>query len=152
MRAAVTTSVLASSVLILILGGVRAAQGPGTRPEPRNDPGEQRKILSRAMAKKLQPTHELITSLALEDFARLADNARTLKQIGEDTLSKASPNLTYIKYASEFVSLCEELARRAKDQDLNGATVSYVRLTINCVECHKHVRDNRIFDPKATAR
>jgi hypothetical protein len=151
MRAA-TTGVLASSALILILGGVRAAQGPGTRPEPRNDPAEQHKILARAMAKKLQPTHELITSLALEDFDRLADNARTLKQIGEDTLSKVSPNVTYIKYAAEFVSLAEELARRAKAQDLNGATVSYVRLTINCVECHKHVRDNRIFDPKLQGR
>jgi hypothetical protein len=27
-------------------------------------------------------------------------------------------------------------------------TLSYVRLTINCVECHKFARDNHIFDPK----
>ena len=71
-----------------------------------------------------------------------------MKQIGQDTLWKISPNLTYVKYSAEFASVADELARRAKENDLNGVTLSYVRLTINCVECHNFARDNRIFDTK----
>jgi hypothetical protein len=140
-----TTGALACAVLTLALAGARAARGPGARTGPREDPATQREVLGRAMAKKLRHTQELIAALAVEDFTRLADNAQSLKVIGEQTLSKVSPNLTYVKYSAEFTALAEELARRAKAADLNGATLSYVRLTINCVECHKFTRDQRVL-------
>ena len=89
--------------------------------------------------------------MAVEDFVQLADNARALKEIGRDTLWKISPNLKYVKYGAEFTELAEELSIRP-EKDLNGATLSYVRLTLNCVECHKHVRNNRILDPKLHGR
>ena len=57
-----------------------------------------------------------------------------------------------MKYATEFVSIVDELDRRAKEEDLNGATVSYIRLTMNCVECHKFTRDNRILDQRKNAK
>jgi hypothetical protein len=145
MRRTLTKAVLACAALTLALTGARAAQGPEARPSPREDPGGQREVLNRAMAKKLKHTQELIAALAVEDFTRLADNARSLKAIGEQTLAKVSPNLTYVKYSAEFTSLADELARRAKESDLNGATLSYVRLTINCVECHKFTRDQRVL-------
>lgn len=138
------TSASALVVLILVLGGVRAAQEPGTQPKARVDPERQRTILAKVMAKKLHHTQQLIRALALEDFAQLAIDAGELKQLGEESLTKISPNLDYIKYCGEFTSLAEELARRAKDHDLNGSTLSYVKLTINCVECHKYVRDRNI--------
>jgi hypothetical protein len=98
------------------------------------------------MKSKLQHTQFLIDGLAREDFGLILDHANELKRLGEDSLKRISPNLTYVKYAVEFVNITDELARRAKDQDLNGATLSYIRLTINCVECHKFTRDNRILD------
>ena len=144
MKAALT-SVLVSSVLISILGGIGAAQEPGPNGKPRDDPEQQRKVIDKIMAKKLYHTHQLITALAVEDFALLANDARELKLIGEATLSKVSPDLDYVRYCGEFTELADELARRAKDHDLNGATLSYVRLTLNCVECHKHVRDHHVL-------
>jgi hypothetical protein len=146
------TSVLSGAVLILAFGGVRALRGDQGEPSPRDNAGEQMKVLGPAMALKLRHTHELITALAVEDFDRLADNALTLKRIGRDTLWKVSPNLNYVKYSSEFAAIADELARCAREHDLNGATLSYVRLTINCVDCHKYVRDNRILDPKLRGR
>ena len=137
------TSLLAA--LVLVLGGVRAAQEPGAQPNARDDTEQQHKILAPVMAKKLRYAHQLMTSLATEDFARLANDARELKLIGEATLSKVSPDLDYVRYCGEFTELADELARRAKDHDLNGATLSYVRLTLNCVECHKHVRDHHVL-------
>jgi hypothetical protein len=146
MRRTLTAGALACSVLVLGLAGARAPQGLRARPGPRDDSEQQRKDLSRVMAKKLKHSQELIAALAVEDFDRLADNARSLKAIGEETLSRVSPNLAYVKYSAEFTTLADELARRAKEGNLNGATLSYVRLTINCGECHKFTRDERILD------
>jgi hypothetical protein len=135
----------AACVLALALGGVGAAQDRGARPDARDDAEQRRKILASAMAKKLRHAHQLMTSLATEDFAQMAIDAGELKRIGETALMKASPNEDYIKYATEFSSVVEELGRRAKAHDLNGATLSYMRLTMNCVECHKYVRDKSIL-------
>jgi hypothetical protein len=90
----------------------------------------------------------LITSLTIEDFAQMALDVRELKLIGETTLMKVSPNLEYVKYSTEFSSGVEDLGRRAKAQDLNGATLSSIRLTMNCVECYKYVRDKNLFGRK----
>ena len=142
MKAALT-SLLAA--LVPVLGVVRAAQEPGAQPNARDDTERQHKILAPVMAKKLRYAHQLMTSLATEDFARMAIDAGELKRIGETTLMKVSPNQEYVKYAIEFSSVVEELGRRARAHDLNGVTLSYTRLTMNCVECHKYVRDKSIF-------
>ena len=144
MRTALAT-VLVSSVLVLVLVGVRAAQEPREKANPLFEAEKRHKLLAPIMEKKLRYTHQLITSLATEDFARMAIDARELKLIGETALMKVSPNLGYVKYSAEFSSVVEELGRRAKAHDLNGATLSYIRLTMNCVECHKYVRDENIL-------
>jgi hypothetical protein len=136
--------VLASSIMILAFVGVRAAQEPPGRTGPQLEAERQHKILAPIMDKKLRYTHRLITSLAVEDFKQMALDARELKLIGETTLMKVSPDLDYVKFSTEFSSVTEELANRAKAHDLNGATLSYIRLTINCVDCHKYVRDRSI--------
>jgi hypothetical protein len=138
-------SVLAASILILVLVGVRAAQEPRDRPNPRLEAERQHNILAPIMEQKLRYTHRLITSLAIEDFKQMALDARELKLIGETTLMKVSPNLEYVKYSAEFSSVVEELGHRAKAHDLNGATLSYIRLTMNCVDCHKYVRDKNVL-------
>jgi hypothetical protein len=144
MRTALST-ILASSLLILVLVGVRAAQEPSGRPNPRFEAERQHKVLAPIMEKKLHYTHRLITSLAIEDFKQMALDARELKLIGDTALMKVSPNLEYVRFSTEFSSVLEELGRRAKAHDLNGATLSYIRLTMNCVDCHKYVRDKSIL-------
>jgi hypothetical protein len=136
---------LASSALVLVLVGVRAAQEPRERPKPLFEAERQHKLLAPIMEKKLRYTHRLITSLAIEDFKQMALDARELKLIAETSLMKVSPNLEYARFSAEFSSVVEELGHRAKDHDLNGATLSYIRLTMNCVECHKYVRDKNIL-------
>jgi hypothetical protein len=142
---ATMTCVLSSSILIVALVAVRAAQQPREEPNPLFEAQKKHKLIAPIMEKKLRYTHELITSLATEDFARMADDARELRLIGETALMKVSPNLEYTKYSAEFSSIVDELGQRAKAHDLNGATLSYIRLTMNCVECHKYVRDKNIL-------
>jgi hypothetical protein len=137
-------SVLGSSILILVLVGVRAAQQPRDQANPVAEARQQHRILEAAMDAKLRHTHRLITSLAVEDFARMAQDAAELRRIGESALLKISPDVEYVKFCTEFSTVVEELGRRAKAHDLNGATLSFIRLTMNCVECHKHVRDKNL--------
>ena len=128
--------------LVALSGGVFSARGQ----EPRKN------NLKPIMEQKLKHSQALLEGLAQEDFVLIRDRRRELRRIGEESLTRIAPNLTYVKYATEFVTIVDELDRRAKEEDLNGATVSYIRLTINCVECHKFTRDNRILDQRKNAK
>ncbi len=143
-----TKIAMAFAILVLVTGGYLVADGPKKPSDAGDDLAQQRKVLGQAMTKKLKHAQELLVALSVEDFDRLADNAKILKFICEDTLWKVSPNLKYVKYSGDFAAIADELVRRANERDLNGATLSYVRMTINCIECHKFVRDNRILQPE----
>ena len=146
MRMSVLKIALAGTGLMIGLGSLLAAQDLKTKPSQSEEVKRQIRILAPAMAQKLKHSQDLIAALAVEDFDRIADNARSLRKLDLETLWKVSPNLNYVKYSAELAVIADELARCAKDRDLNGATLAYVRMTINCVDCHKFVRDNRILD------
>lgn len=149
-------SVLTTKRSVFVLGSLVAMAAVSTTgilrsqttPQASAEIKHEKEVLSKAMARKLKSTQDLVKALAVEDFAQIDASAALLKQIGQDTLWKVSPNVTYIKYASEFSTISGQLAAAGRDKDLNAATLAYVRLTINCIDCHKFVRDGRILGEK----
>ena len=97
------------------------------------------------MRPKLEHSKGVLEGLALENFDLVAKNARAMKELSEAAEWKISPNLTYLRYSGEFQRLADELIEQAKDKNIDGATLAYVQLTLNCVNCHKYVRRNRII-------
>ena len=95
------------------------------------------------MRTKLEASREILEGLTLEDYALITKGAKALR-----ALSRASewevptiPNADeYVIYTGEFQRLTEELSRKAKDKNIDGATLAYFRLTSSCVNCHKYVR------------
>ncbi len=65
-----------------------------------------------------------------------------------------TPNVVYLRYSTEFQEIAETLESKAKKRDLDGATLAYVKMTMNCVNCHKLVRENKFVSmrtiPEAT--
>jgi len=131
---------LASLALVLAVASVAVVAAGGQE--------TKRKDLSSFMRQKLKHAQSLLEGLANEDFDSIRDNARALRHLAEDAQWRVSPNLTYVKYSAEFAGIADEMERRAREKDLNGTTLSYVRLTINCVDCHRFTRDNRILDSR----
>ena len=51
------------------------------------------------------------------------------------------PNATdYVALTTEFQRNCDDLLKQAKARNIDGATLSYLKLTMTCVQCHKFVR------------
>ena len=96
------------------------------------------------MRQKLDRSQKVLEGLTLEDYSLVAENARALKELSEDTRWRVSPNINYLRMSAEFQDLAGEVAEKAKQKNLDGATLAYVRMTIHCVKCHEYTRDNRI--------
>ncbi len=46
----------------------------------------------------------------------------------------------YLVFTGEFQRLCDDLDAKAKEKNLDGATLAFLRITMSCVNCHKYVR------------
>ena len=106
--------------------------------------GEQSGDLKRFMRQKLEHSQKVLEGLTLENYALVADNARALKELSEDARWRVSPNINYLRLSAEFQDLAQEVTEKAKQKNLDGATLAYVRMTVNCVKCHEYTRENRI--------
>lgn len=100
----------------------------------------QRGKISDFMRPKLMYSQRVLEGLALEDYGLIAENARRLTAMSELADWQVLPGLEYSRYSAEFQRLSNQLSRQSQERNLDAATLTYVQLTMTCVECHRHVR------------
>jgi cytochrome c556 len=93
------------------------------------------------MKKKLTHSQKILEGITLGDFKKVSVNAEKLLAISKAGEWKADTSAKYKVYSGEFRRLADKLIDKAKAKDLDGATLAYVEMTLNCVKCHKYVRD-----------
>jgi hypothetical protein len=104
---------------------------------------QPRRTRAELMRMKLEHSKKILEGLTLENYPAITKEAQALKKISEAAEWEVPtiPNAgEYIVFTSEFQRLADELAKKAKEKNLDGATLAYLRLTMNCVNCHKYVR------------
>ena len=92
------------------------------------------------MRDKLTAAHGLLEALATEDYAKLEHFSGLLYDLSKaSSWSKAdSPDFQY--YSKSFQNAAAYVKDQAKAHNLEGVTVGYVRVSLECVQCHKFVR------------
>ena len=92
------------------------------------------------MREKLEHAQKVLEAIAVEDFDTAASRARKLGVMTRDARWEAFQNPDYVQFSAAFRRNADALAEAARDKNIDGATLGYVRLTMSCVECHKFVR------------
>ena len=92
------------------------------------------------MRDKLELSQRLLEGLALEDYDLIVSKATRLSAMSKEARWQAFQNPDYERHSVEFRRHVDALAKAARDKNLDGATLAYVRATMSCVECHKFVR------------
>lgn len=95
------------------------------------------------MRPKLNYAQRILEGLTTENYGMIAENARALTKLSDAADWSVLPSLDYSTHSTEFRRLSSELTRAANKRNLDAATLAYVQLTMNCVDCHKHVRTTR---------
>lgn len=134
MRFAMTGSRLAFVSVLVVVAGATVFHVQGA----------QQGDIRTFMRQKLDHSQRALEGLTLENYAMVAGSARAMKELSLDTRWRVSPDVNYLRLSAEFQDLADELAQKAKEKNLDGATLAYVRLTMNCVKCHEYTRDKRI--------
>jgi hypothetical protein len=56
-----------------------------------------------------------------------------------DTTWQVLQSPEYATKSAELRVVANELAEAAKAENLDAATLAYVKMTMTCVDCHKHI-------------
>lgn len=95
------------------------------------------------MRQKLEFAKKVLEGLTLEDYDGIAKNARALKLLSQAAEWEVPtiPNANeYIALTTEFQKAADDMRQKAKEKNVDGATLAYLRLTMTCVNCHRVVR------------
>lgn len=95
------------------------------------------------MREKLESAHGILDGLAMEDFTKIAAKAEVLRNISRVTTWYKPDAPDFQHYAKSFQNSAEFLMAQAKAHNLEGVAMGYIRVTLDCMQCHNAVRAGR---------
>jgi hypothetical protein len=107
--------------------------------------GQEQKGSARGefMRQKVEFSSRVLDGLSREDYALIAKNAKALKALSmaaqweQPGVQEAS---RYAKLSFQFQDLTDDLVAKADEKNLDGSTLVYTQIVMNCVKCHEYVR------------
>ena len=132
-------SVIALACLIAVVGllAVRAQETP---PKKKVTPEQD---VSAVMEEKLRFSHQLLDSLAREDYPELEIAAQELRRIAREQWA-ANPSDEYKSQLQVFWTTLEGIESGAQRKEIDEATLAYMQMTLSCVKCHKLIRREQL--------
>jgi hypothetical protein len=127
------------SFIIIIAAGVSVLFANVVSGQP-----DEKKKLQQLMQRKLKHAQKILEGIAVKDFEQIAESAAELTTVSKAAEFAVVKSPSYEILSNEFRRLTESLHRQGKEKNLDGAALSYVDLTLNCVKCHKYVREVRM--------
>ena len=132
-----TLALLATSALALT-----ASHGRGQQKDKPDAPSQPNEAM--VMQLKLKRSQTLLEALAKEDYKTLEENAESLVRISDSTaFMRAYKTTEYEFQAQVFKRTAILLAAKAKEKNLDGATLAYTEMTMSCVRCHNYFRTQK---------
>jgi hypothetical protein len=95
------------------------------------------------MARKLASSQKALEGLATEDYELMQRESQRLHLLSQESDWNVLQTRDYIRLSTEFRIAADQLRQAATDKNLDAAGLAYIKLTITCIDCHRHVRSVR---------
>ena len=101
---------------------------------------QQEKPVDAFMHAKLAHSQNILEGLAVENYDQIAKSSQALTLLSEEAGWNVLQTAEYAHQSNLFRRNTKALTEAARKHNLDGSTLAFVQVTLNCVECHKHVR------------
>jgi hypothetical protein len=108
---------------------------------PRVAGAEEAEEPSYWMQKKMQYSENILAGLAKADFAAIEKNAASMNSLSQIEGWVRGNTPEYKRQLKAFRAANRNLVRLSQEKDLEGAALSFMQLTMTCVQCHQVIRD-----------
>jgi hypothetical protein len=107
--------------------------------EPDKDKLDEEKQLSKFMREKLTSSQLVLEGLMIEDYDKMQKGAQKMIEMSNATEWQVVEGPLFARQSEEFRSAARQVIKFAKEKNLDGASLSYLHLTMTCINCHKKV-------------
>jgi len=105
-----------------------------------------RKGLSIFMRMKLEASQKILAGLALEDFELIQEGADKLEEMSAAEKWRVTNDAFFREHSADFQKMAKRLSKNAKEGKLEASALTWLEVTMQCIECHKWTRANLIAD------
>ena len=95
------------------------------------------------MRLKLEPAKKILEGIATEDFELIAKSAQEVQTLTLDEQWSVLQTEEYMHSSAEFQRSVLKIRDAARQKKLDGATLAYMQMTLNCVNCHRELRSHK---------
>jgi len=99
------------------------------------------------MRRKLDYARDIVAGLSVEDYGQIKEAARDLMLLSHESDWKVVTTPAYLKASSDFRDTVARLREAGEQKNLDAATIAYFEVTLNCVRCHKQLRQKTFGVP-----
>jgi hypothetical protein len=100
------------------------------------------------MRKKLDSSRQIVEGLAVEDYEKISKSGQNLMLLAQEADWNVIQTEAYLNLSREFRQSAQRLRDASNEKNLDGSTLAYFEVTLNCVRCHKYIRQNPTKLPK----
>lgn len=120
--------------------------------KPRKRPAAKKNTRVKTfMRKKLVAADQILEGLTSPDMKLVRKGATSMIHMNKEAMWASFKSPSYVQDSADFVRTAERLVKLAKANDLEGASHTYAHLTIQCVSCHRRIRNQGIARSGLTA-
>ncbi len=123
-----------------MVAAVVAADPPAANPAGQGQADAENET-SVWMVKKLEYSQAILQGLAMADFEAIKSNGVRLHLLNKVEGFVRRSNPRYKRHVRAFEEICDEIVDQADQENLAGVTLAFNQLTINCVNCHRSLRN-----------
>ena len=95
---------------------------------------------SKFMNRKLDYSREIVEGLTTENYKQITKAAQDMMLLSHEADWNVATSPQYLKASSDFRDTVSRLRDAGDSKNLDGATIAYFEVTLNCVRCHKQLR------------
>lgn len=126
---------------------VEKSASPATKGEPLAPAARQG--LSKFMRMKLEASQKVLAGLALEDFELIQEGATKLEEMSAAERWRVTKDPFYREHSADFQRIAQRLVKNGKEGKLDASALTWLEMTMQCIECHKWSRANLVVEQSA---
>lgn len=134
----ISTGLVLLELVVAATAGIGAEEPAAPRPDE----------VAPFMRAKLAHAQDVLEGLSLGDFAAIRRGAQELALASQAASWQVLQTVEYARQSAEFRRSCESLKNAAREENLDGATLAWMEVTMKCVQCHKYVRGEASPTPR----
>lgn len=99
-----------------------------------------KKVMEGFMARKLAAAQRALEGVTREDHELIQKATAEMIELSRQAAWEQMASYRFVQDTTDFVAAAEFLSRMADAKDAEGTSLGFMRLTMTCTNCHRHVR------------